>query len=67
MTPKHGVDKDGTFQRASWASCAQALAIFLDGLEASQPEMCAVIEAEVSGLGKDDDVNTDDDDSDITH
>lgn len=63
VIPKMGIDIRGTYQRASWGSCAQALAIYLDGLEASQDDLINAIEAEISGLGKDLDGESDDDGS----
>ena len=59
--PNFGINQDGTVQRAKWGACAQALAMFLDGLEEAQPEMVSVIESEISGLGKEEDEQEDGD------
>ena len=45
VIPKVGIDLNGTYQKASWGNAAQALAIFLDGLEASQEELIDAINA----------------------
>lgn len=51
VAPNLGVDANGTYQRTSWAGCAQALAIFLDGIEASKDTVIEVIEGELTGNG----------------
>jgi hypothetical protein len=56
VIPKMGIDINGTYQKASWGNAAQALAIFLDGLEASQADLIEAIE---SDIGKDIDGNND--------
>jgi hypothetical protein len=60
INPQMGVDREGTFKKASWADCATALAVVLDNLEQSQPVITEIIEAEINGIELDGNTNGDD-------
>jgi hypothetical protein len=61
VMPNYGVTSQGTVENTTWASCARALAILLDGLENSVPDLTQAIEKSISGMEDSEDGDTDDD------
>lgn len=48
--PQVGVDRDGTYNRTSWAGCAMALSYLLDVLDGTREALIHEIEAELTGV-----------------
>lgn len=51
--PQMGIDYKGTFKKASQADCANAMALMLDAIEASEHELVDAIEKEINGTRDD--------------
>ena len=56
-TPQLGVDSNGTYQRASWADCLQAMAVLLEAIETDKETIANVIERELNGTNDHNDGN----------